>query len=170
MATSDPVSERNSRTGQPWTRVVVAMYYQANRVRGRRNLFARILNVPLSALYRTVALFVVGIDIPVSTKIGRGLVIHHGNGLVVHDQCEIGNEVTLRHNTTLGAKAGGRGPRIGDRVDVGANSVVLGSIDIGNDAVIGAGSVVTKSVPAGAVVAGNPAQVISFVKSRGHRA
>jgi putative colanic acid biosynthesis acetyltransferase WcaB len=58
-------------------------------------------------------------------------------------------------------------PIIGDRVDIGANSVILGPIRIGSDAVIGAGSVVVKDVPAGATVVGNPARVIRACRADG---
>ena len=72
---------------------------------------------------------------------------------------------TLRQSTTIGNKTLADGsesgcPVLGDGVDVGANAVILGAIQIGEGAVIGAGSVVVKDVPAGAVMAGNPARVV----------
>jgi putative colanic acid biosynthesis acetyltransferase WcaB len=109
--------------------------------------------------------WVLGIELPWKTRIGPGLRIDHGHSLVVHDETVLGRDCWLRHCTTLGVKIARDGtlsgaPILGERVSVGAHSVVLGPIRIGDDAVIGSGSVVVKDVPAGVVVAGNPARII----------
>jgi serine acetyltransferase len=114
-----------------------------------------------TVLYRGAALFVLSIDIPVSTQIGPGFRIHHGIGIVVHNRTSIGSNVSIRQNVTIGAaKSGGNPPQIGDDVDFGANCVVIGDILVGSGASIGAGAVATKSIPAGGVVVGNPARLL----------
>jgi putative colanic acid biosynthesis acetyltransferase WcaB len=83
----------------------------------------------------------------------------------VHEGAVLGTGCTLRQSTTIGAKQLADGtqsasPVLGEGVDVGANAVILGAVRVGDHAVIGAGAVVVKDVPAGAVVAGNPARII----------
>ena len=68
----------------------------------------------------------------------------------------------VHHNTTIGITFGSKPPQIGNNVFIGANSVVIGEIIIGDGAIIGAGSVVTKDVPPNAIVIGNPAKVIKY--------
>ena len=116
-----------------------------------------------TAAYRLAIDWVLGIDLPPDVQVGPGLAIFHGTGLVVHPTTVIGRDVLLRHGITLGALGDddeSTGPRLGDRVSVGAGAIVLGPISIGDDAVIGAGAVVVDDVPAGAVVVGNPARVV----------
>ncbi|WP_198289375.1 DapH/DapD/GlmU-related protein [Rhodococcus sp. AW25M09] len=105
--------------------------------------------------------FILGLEIRPKTRIGGGLTIFHGYGLVVHDHCIIGDNVTLRNGVTIGqANPGGGVPTIGDRVQIGANASIIGQISVGTNSVIGAGSVVVKNVPANCVAAGNPARII----------
>jgi serine acetyltransferase len=92
--------------------------------------------------------------------VGEGFRIFHGYCLVIHPGTKIGSHVTLRHCVTLGNKGSGGAPTIQDNVEVGANAVIIGKITIGEGAVIGAGSVVTKDILPHAVVAGNPARVL----------
>lgn len=118
---------------------------------------------PLLALYlvfyRVIVEWILAVELPWNTEVGPRLRIYHGFGLVVNDGSVIGADVTLRHNVTIGHKEPhGRCPRIEDGVDFGASSVALGDITIGANAVVGAGSVVVRSVEAGERVAGNPAK------------
>jgi serine acetyltransferase len=93
-------------------------------------------------------LLFVGIDLPISTAVGTRLRIHHGSGIVINCDAIIGDDVSLRHNTTIGnARSGGPSPRVWDRVSVGPHSIILGGIEIGSDAQVGAGSLVTADVP-----------------------
>jgi len=73
---------------------------------------------------------VLGIDIPYSTRIGPGMRIFHGQGIVIHNQAIIGSNVTIRHNTTIGSASGDDFdvPTIGDNVDIGAGSIIIGKI------------------------------------------
>lgn len=125
----------------------------------------KLLALPFAVIYRVVVEWVLGVELPWKLKVGPGLRLFHGQALVVNDRVVIGKNCVLRHCTTIGVATtdsgfGGAAPVIGDDVDIGSNVVILGDIRIGNGAVIGAGSVVVKDVPEGAVVVGNPARVI----------
>jgi serine acetyltransferase len=93
--------------------------------------------------------------------VGPRLRIFHGFCLVIHPNTRIGSDVTLRHGVTLGNKGNLTGaPVLEDGVEIGAHAQIIGQITIGHKAVVGAGAVVTKNVPTGAIVAGNPARII----------
>lgn len=120
-----------------------------------------IIGCPIWILYRFIFNWLMGIDIHERTLIGKSFVIWHGMGLVVNPSTVIGNNVTLRNNTTIGnAHRGGKSPVICDGVSIGPNCVIIGDITIGENAIIGAGSVVVKDVEPNTIVAGNPAREI----------
>jgi serine O-acetyltransferase len=108
-----------------------------------------------------------GIQLSAGAKVGPGLYIPHIGTIVVGSGCVLGKNCTLCHGTTLGHRGGGKNgkptekPIIGDRVYIGPGSFLLGPITVGEDSVIGASAVVTRSVPPRVVVAGNPARVLS---------
>lgn len=119
------------------------------------------LGLPFFAMHRVVVEWFLGVELGWRVEAGLGLRLFHGTALVIHPDVKIGSGCTLRHATTLGTKvAGGAAPRLGNNVDVGSNSVVLGGISLGDGVVVGAGSVVVRDVPPGVVVAGNPARPI----------
>ncbi|BAI74221.1 serine acetyltransferase (plasmid) [Azospirillum sp. B510] len=108
-------------------------------------------------------------DLPWETRIGPGLRILHGWGLVVNANARIGANVTLFHGVTLGQKDDllptGRVthyPELGDGVWVGPHAVVIG-VGIGEDSIVAASSVVTKPMPRRSVVAGNPGKAVAEV-------
>ena len=106
-----------------------------------------------------------GICVPFSCTIGEGIYIGHFGNIFFPSRGSLGNNCSLSQGATLGVAGYGeeRGaPVLGDRVYVGPNAIVVGKITIGEDAVICAGAVVTKSVPPRAVVLGNPARVVSY--------
>ena len=147
--------------------IVVTLYRFANLVsrQKRTRPVLYYLGTPILIFYKMTVAWILGIDIPSSSKIGPGLRLFHGQALVINPDTIIGRNCTLRHATTIGCKImpdgrGGPSPVIMDNVDIGSNAVIIGDLMIGENAIIGAGAVVTKSVPARAVVAGNPARII----------
>ena len=130
-----------------------------------KNKFAKYILLPYLGFYKFWIEWVFGIEIPYQTKIGKGFIIYHGVGLVINSHTTIGNNCLLRHSTTLGNKGEvvSDCPAIGNNVNIGAHVCIIGKIKIGDNAIIGAGSVVTKDVPPNAVVAGNPAKIIKLL-------
>ncbi len=117
----------------------------------------------LARLISQLGRFFTGIEIHPGAKIGRGLFIDHGMGVVIGETAEIGNDVTIYHGVTLGGtgkEKGKRHPTVGDNVIIGSGAKVLGPIYIGSGAKIGANAVVLKDVPAQATAVGIPAKVI----------
>lgn len=131
-----------------------------------RNNALYILGSPVWLLYRFIFRWLLGIDVPEKVTIGKNFVVCHGIGLIIHPRTQIGDKVLVHHNTTIGITFGSKPPIIGNNVFIGANSVVIGDINIGDGAVIAAGSVVVKDVPENAIVAGNPAKVIKYTNQQ----
>ncbi|MDD7792806.1 serine O-acetyltransferase EpsC [Clostridium sp. 'White wine YQ'] len=117
----------------------------------------------LARLISQIARFLTGIEIHPGAKIGRGLVIDHGMGVVIGETAEIGNDVLIYHGVTLGGtgkQKGKRHPTIGSNVVIGSGAKVLGPIEVSDGAKIGANSVVLKDVPKDATAVGAPARNI----------
>jgi serine O-acetyltransferase len=109
-----------------------------------------------------VSRFLTGIEIHPAARLGAGLFIDHGMGLVIGETSEVGRNVTLLQGVTLGGtslKREKRHPTLGDNVVVGTGAAVLGAITIGAGSRIGAGSVVVRDVPPNSVVVGVPGKV-----------
>ena len=115
--------------------------------------------------------FLTGIEIHPGAKIGEGLFIDHGTGIVIGETAEIGKNVTLYQGVTLGGtgkEKGKRHPTIGNNVVIATGAKVLGSFKVGDHAKIGAGSVVLKEVPPHATVVGIPGRVVVLHGTRVH--
>lgn len=113
--------------------------------------------------------FLTGIEIHPAATIGQGFFIDHGSGVVIGETAQIGDDVTLYQGVTLGGtgkETGKRHPTLANGVTVGAGAKVLGSITIGENAKIGAGSVVIHDVPPNSTVVGNPGRP---VRERGRK-
>ncbi len=118
----------------------------------------------------TLALYVQGrmtdsfaIDIHPAARMGSGIFIDHGTGIVIGETAVVGDNVSILQNVTLGGTGkdtGDRHPKIGNGVLLSTGAKVLGNITIGDNARIGAGSVVLRSVPANATAAGVPARIV----------
>jgi serine O-acetyltransferase len=103
------------------------------------------------------------VDINPAVRMGKGIMLDHGTGLVIGETAVVGDNVSMLQNVTLGGTGkshSDRHPKIGDGVMIGAGAKVLGNIKIGECSRIGAGSVVLKEVPPQVTVAGVPAKVI----------
>ena len=104
-----------------------------------------------------------GIEIHPGAKIGKGLFIDHGHGVIIGETAVIGDNVTLYQGVTLGGTGkehGKRHPTLGNNVMVSAGAKVLGSFTIGENSKIGAGSVVLAEVPPNSTVVGVPGRVV----------
>jgi serine O-acetyltransferase len=104
------------------------------------------------------------VDINPATRIGRGVFIDHGTGIVIGETAVIGDDVSMLQGVTLGgtgAERGDRHPKIGKGVLLGAGAKVLGNITIGDYAKVASGSVVLKPVPPGCTAAGVPARLVN---------
>jgi len=140
-------------------RFLCFLFRIANYSKNSRPL--RVIFFPYNILYKVFAEFIMGVELPYRVTIGGGLNLCHAQGLVLNPDCVLGSNVVLRHCTTIGnARPNGNSPTIGNNVEIGCNVVIIGDISVGDGAVIGAGSVVVKSVPANAVVVGNPARIV----------
>lgn len=124
------------------------------------------LRIPATLLYRMMFRLVsrsTGIYLPYTVRVGRRVRLEHFGGMILVAQW-IGDDVTIRQNTTFGiARLDGLEDRpvIGDRAEIGVGAVILGSVLVGEDAVVGANAVVRRDVAPGTVVGGVPAREIS---------
>ena len=108
---------------------------------------------------------VFAVDIHPAVPVGRGVFIDHGTGLVVGETAVIGDDVSILQDVTLGGtgkEAGDRHPKVREGVLLASGAKVLGNIEIGARAKVGAGSVVLKNVPPCATVAGVPARIVGW--------
>lgn len=106
-----------------------------------------------------------GIEIHPGAKIGRGLFIDHGMGIVIGETAEIGDNCTIYHGVTLGGTGhdtGKRHPTIGDNVLISTGAKVLGPFKVGDNSRIGANAVVLQEVPANSTVVGVKARVVKI--------
>ncbi len=115
-------------------------------------------------LLAMLARWLTGIEIHPGARLGRGVFIDHGMGVVIGETTEIGDHCTIYQGVTLGGtsliKGSKRHPTLQSRVVVGAGAKVLGPFTVGEGARIGSNAVVVKAVPAGATVIGIPARVV----------
>jgi serine O-acetyltransferase len=123
----------------------------------------------LARFVSNIAKILTGVDIHPAAKIGRRLFIDHATGLVIGETAEIGNDVTLYHDVTLGGVSlakGKRHPTLEDGVIVGAGAQVLGPLTVGAGARIGSNAVVRQDVPKCATMVGIPARMVMQKQDR----
>jgi serine O-acetyltransferase len=124
---------------------------------------ARLLRPLYWMLYRRVR-NVYGIELPWSVQLGRNVVFEHQGGIVIHGLATIGDGCVIRQGVTLGNRTKMHkddAPQLGEDVDVGAGAKVLGSILVGDEAIIGANAVVLDDVKSRTTVAGIPVRVVT---------
>lgn len=138
----------------------------------RMGIKYKLLRAPCTILYRVlhkVVQWTCGITLPYTVKLGRRVRIWHHSGMVLHAE-SIGDDVHIRHNTTMGVVRTFHNfelPIIEDRVDIGAGVCLLGQIRIGHDSIIGANAVVLNDIPPYSVAVGSPARVVKVLN--GHK-
>lgn len=131
----------------------------------RMTVSPKLLRAPLGIIYRHYyrrVRNVYGIELPYSASVGRRVVIEHQSGIVVHGATVIGDECIIRQNCTFGIRRMdelAKAPVLGRGVNVGAGAVILGDVNVGDFAAIGANAVVLCDVPPGAVAVGVPAVI-----------
>jgi serine O-acetyltransferase len=116
--------------------------------------------------------FLTGIEIHPAAQIGRRLIIDHGMGVVIGETAEIGDDVYMYHQVTLGGTSlshGKRHPTIGNNVIIGAGAKILGPFTVGDNARIGSNAVVLEAVPPGATMVGIPARPVERRATRAGR-
>jgi serine acetyltransferase len=150
-----------ANTGRPECQLILAWFRLAQHARANWGKAHYLIALP----YRLVVTTMMGVELSPATDVGPRLRLLHPQGIVIHRDTKIGADVTMLHNVTIGNandRAGGRGgvPVIGDHVELGAGAVVLGEIEVGQRARIGANAVVAKSIPSWAVVVGVPGRVV----------
>ena len=131
---------------------------------------ASLLKSCLLTLYRLMYRYVrnhYGIEIPLLVTLGRRLFLAHQHGIVFHWKTVIGDDCLIRHSATIGAGYGGektlhKGPRIGNRVEIGPGAVIFAGVKIGDGAIIGPNTVVMADVPAGARIFAEAPRVIQL--------
>ncbi|MCL2796866.1 MAG: serine O-acetyltransferase [Firmicutes bacterium] len=129
--------------------------------RNRYRLIARIIS--------QLARFFTGVEIHPAARIGSGVFIDHGAGVVIGETSEIGNNVTIYQGVTLGGtgkEKGKRHPTVEEGVMISAGAKVLGGFTVGKNSKIGAGSVVLHEVPPNATVVGVPGRVVKINDER----
>jgi serine O-acetyltransferase len=145
---------------------VIAVYRLGQWLRRRRHLLATACLRPLCwflyAPLRELVGGAYGIHLHPTAEIGPGLYIGHVGGVDVR-HCTIGAHCSIAQQTRIGpASTGGDGPVIGNRVWIGAHAQLVGAITVGDGATVAAGAHLSRDVPAGSLVAGNPARVVKW--------
>jgi serine O-acetyltransferase len=144
----------------------VLLCYPGVHALALHRLAHRLWHAGLTTLARAVShvgRFLTGIEIHPAARLGQGLFIDHGMGVVIGETAEVGDDCTLYHGVTLGGVSwnkGKRHPTLGRGVVVGAGAKILGPFVVGDGAKVGSNSVVVKAVPPGATVVGIPARLV----------
>lgn len=154
--------DRAVNRGDRKARIIVTLFRATAILSSGNSLKAHTLGAIARGFYRITVDWGFGVELPWFTRVGPGLRIHHGQGIVINGASKIGADVSIHQHVTIGGRRSGEDcPTIGDRVRIGAGAIIMGNVLIGDDAVIGAGAVVLGDVPPGAVAVGNPARVIA---------
>jgi len=99
-------------------------------------------------------------DVDLQATLGKGLMLPHPNGVVIHGEARIGDDCMIMQQVTVGMIDEGEVPVIGNRVYIGAGAKIIGNVTVGDGARIGANAVVVNDVPSNATAVGIPARII----------
>lgn len=147
------IRDRAANAAYPKSRIVLRWFRACQSWGARRGPVARAVYVALASSYKLFTEWVMGVELPPTTRVGPGLRLRHAVGLVVNPHTVIGANVMLRHGVTLGNRRTATDcPVIEDGVEIGAGAVIIGAVTIGRGARIGPNAVVIRDVPPGAVV------------------
>jgi serine O-acetyltransferase len=154
--TADWTREKPQQFWDPSRKLLLTIRsYQ--RWRGKKGITA-IVFLKLLVIRHRFWSAITGADIPLTCNIGGGLLIPHPNGIVIHPEATIGVNCLIFQQVTIGSRNEGGLPRIGDHVDIGAGAKILGPVEIGGRARIGANAVIVKNVENGAVAIGHQSE------------
>ena len=160
---NDPALKSNFELLFNYPGVWALFFYRISNALYKKNL--RFLPRLISAIGQ----FLTTVDIHPGATIGRGVFIDHATGVVIGETAEIGNNVLIYQQVTLGGVSlnkGKRHPTIEDGVTIGAGAKVLGNIRVGKDAKIGANSVVIEDVPSECTAVGVPAHIAKRIDNK----
>jgi len=149
--------------GRPDARLILAWFRLAQWADAHWGRLAR----PVVTSYWLTTSLLLGVELPVSARVGPRLRLYHPQGIVVSPHATVGSDCHLRHGVTVGNRVDRDGNEIGvatigDHVDLGAGCAVIGDLHVADHARVGALAVVVKPVPPWSVVVGNPGRVIRF--------
>lgn len=153
----DPAARTGFEVLMLYPGIHAVMYYRAAHFFYRHRWFFLARKISQSGRFWT------GIEIHPGAKIGKGLFIDHGSGVVIGETTEIGDNCTLYQNVTLGGtgkESGKRHPTLGNNVLVGSGARILGPFRVGDNARVAANAVVLEEVPANATAVGVPARIV----------
>ena len=137
------------------------VYYRLCAFSNNRNF--RLMHLLTKILFK-IYQYITGIHMDENCRIGGGLRFEHHSNIAVSVGAVVGKNVTIFQGVTIGKNFGGKHygyPKIGDNVILFAGCKVLGNVNVGNNAIVGANAVITHDVPDNCVVAGNPARILS---------
>lgn len=150
--------------GRDWTRPGFRAVASVRFGQWRMTINNKWLRAPISVVYRfwyRRCRNHYGIELPYSVQLGRKVVIEHQGAIVIHGNCQIGDDCIIRQGVTLGNRymdKPGDAPVLGTAVNIGAGAKILGAVTVGDSAVIGANAVVLKDVKENSTVLGIPAK------------
>lgn len=152
----------HANAGAAKSQLVLVAFRQAHRWKAGE---PRFWHAAAIALYTVIVNWILGVELPPETDVGAGLRLVHPQAIVINRGTRIGARCMIRASTTFGNIVRDDGtdsgcPWVGDDVEFGVGAIIIGPVRIGSGARIGAGAVVVKDVPPGAVAVGNPARLL----------
>ncbi|WP_276679539.1 hypothetical protein [Thalassolituus oleivorans] len=145
-----------------WKSRLILLLFRISNFFALNGRVGLLFGAPFILLQIFVCEWLLGVEIHPKTRIGRGFVIYHGVGMVINGYSVIGDNFVVRQGCCIGNKILGDGalsgaPIIGNNVELGFNSGIIGDVRVGDRVVVGANSIVTKDCVADGIYAGCPA-------------